>query len=155
MLRSAIAVAGLATSIWLGAMPSAALAQSLVPCAQERGFCRVPYPTRVIYGVPGRSTALFVRGRGVPCSNRVFGDPAPGVFKRCAYVARDYGAPDALAWRTCAREGGFCAFEGRRRVRYGARGRFVAGVFRDGVRCDNRTFGDPAYGVRKSCQVLD
>jgi len=70
-----------------GALPEAQ-AQSLVPCAREHGFCRVPYPTRVIYGIPGRSAEVFVREGGIPCSNRVFGDPAPGVPKRCAYVAR-------------------------------------------------------------------
>ena len=159
MLRSALAAAVLTIGTWLAAMPSAALAQGLVPCAQERGFCRVPYPTRVIYGVPGRSTALDVKGRGVRCSNDVFGDPAPGASKRCAYVVRGYGGPDdeddAPRWRTCARENGFCDFQGRKRVRYGARGRFVEGTFRDGVDCDNETFGDPAYGVRKACQVLD
>ncbi len=89
MLRSVLASAALIIGASLGAVPNAQ-AQGLVPCAREHGFCRVPYPTRVIYGVPGSSTALFVRGGGVPCSNRVFGDPAPGIPKRCAFVARDY-----------------------------------------------------------------
>jgi hypothetical protein len=44
----------------------------------------------VIYGIPGRSVEVYVREGGVPCSNRVFGDPAPGVTKRCAYIARGY-----------------------------------------------------------------
>ncbi len=90
MLRSVLAatVLTIGASVW--AVP-AAQAQGLVPCAPEHGFCRVPYPTRVIYGVPGRNTEMFVRGRGVPCSNEVFGDPAPGFVKRCAYVERRYG----------------------------------------------------------------
>ncbi|WP_230531175.1 hypothetical protein [Microvirga roseola] len=71
------------------ALPEAQ-AQRLVPCARENGFCRVPYPTTVVYGVPGRSVEMFVQGRGVPCSNRVFGDPAPGIVKRCSYVARGF-----------------------------------------------------------------
>lgn len=82
----------LATALLIGgamaAVPSGAQAQGLVPCARENGFCRVPYPTRVIYGIPGRSVEVFVRDGGVPCSNRVFGDPAPGVVKRCAFIAR-------------------------------------------------------------------
>ena len=65
-----------------------ALAQELVVCAQEQGFCSVPYPTEVIYGVPGRSASRYVSDRGIRCSNEVFGDPAPGAEKACAYVAR-------------------------------------------------------------------
>ena len=88
MLRTVLTTALLATGVFLGASP-VAQAQGLVPCAREHGFCRVPYPTRVIYGVPGRSTEIYVR-RGVSCSNSVFGDPAPGIVKRCDYVARGY-----------------------------------------------------------------
>jgi hypothetical protein len=82
MLRAVLATAVLATGAMFGALPEAQ-AQSLVPCARENGFCRVPYPTRVIYGIP--------------CSNGAFGDPAPGVPKRCAYVARRYDRGDR--WR--------------------------------------------------------
>jgi hypothetical protein len=89
MLRTVLATAVMATGMLLGAPPEAQ-AQGLVPCAREHEFCRVPYSTRVIYGVPGRSVEMFVRGGGVPCSNRVFGDPAPGIVKRCAYVTRGY-----------------------------------------------------------------
>jgi hypothetical protein len=96
MLRAVLATAVLVTGTFVGAVPEAQ-AQSLVPCAREHGFCRVPYPTRVIYGVPGGSAEVFVRDGGVPCSNRVFGDPAPGVPKRCAYVARGYDRGDR--WR--------------------------------------------------------
>ena len=77
MHRTVWATALLAIGAIFGALPEAQ-AQSLVPCAREHGFCRVPYPTRVVYGIPGRSTEVFVREGGVPCSNRVFGDPAPG-----------------------------------------------------------------------------
>jgi hypothetical protein len=96
MFRGVLATAVLATGVMFGALPEAQ-AQSLVPCAREHGFCRVPYPTRVVYGIPGRSTEVFVREGGIPCSNRVFGDPAPGVPKRCAYVARRYDRGDR--WR--------------------------------------------------------
>ena len=89
MLRAVLAATVIAGGAMLGTL-SGAQAQSLVPCAREGGFCRVPYPTRVIYGVPGSGIELFVRGGGVPCSNRTFGDPAPGVPKRCSYVARRF-----------------------------------------------------------------
>jgi hypothetical protein len=90
MLRPVVAMAALAIGTVLLGTP-AAVAQGRVPCAEENGFCRVPYPTRVVYGVPGRSAARDVRERGIPCSNQVFGDPAPGSPKRCAYIARGYG----------------------------------------------------------------
>lgn len=96
MLRTVLATAVLATGAFLGALPQAQ-AQGLVPCARENGFCRVPYPTRVIYGVPGRGTEIFVRDGGISCSNSVFGDPVPGTPKRCAYVARRYDRGDR--WR--------------------------------------------------------
>jgi len=35
------------------------------PCAAENGYCRVPYPTRVFYGVPGRVVARDRRPRGI------------------------------------------------------------------------------------------
>ncbi len=87
MLRAVLAATVIVGGALFGAAPDAQ-AQNLVPCAREGGFCRVPYPTRVVYGVPGGGIELFVQGGGVPCSNRVFGDPAPGVAKRCAFVAR-------------------------------------------------------------------
>lgn len=171
MLRSIIATAVLILGAAL-AGSTAAVAQGLVPCAPEHGFCRVPYPTRVVYGVPGRQVMRDVAGGGIPCSNRAFGDPAPGIPKRCAYIARsaredfeppfphrpvrwretEYGGP---AWRTCADENGFCGFRGGKRVRYGAHGRYAEGFYRGGVGCNNGTFGDPVPGVPKHCQVLD
>jgi hypothetical protein len=194
MLRSFVA-AMIAVGASFVAMP--AVAQELVPCAAENGFCRVPYPTRVIYGAGGRSAAREVGRGGIPCSNDVFGDPAPGRPKRCSYVARGYGRggdgwrddsrpgrgfdrpgrdfdgpgrgfdgprddfrgrdrrDDMFGWQDCARENGYCNFRGVKRVRYGARGRFVERMSRDGIPCDNRSFGDPAPGEPKSCQVLN
>jgi hypothetical protein len=160
MVRSVLMATTLCIGVSVSAMSGAYAQPNLVPCAEENGFCRVPYPTRVFYGVPGRNTALDVSGRGIPCSNEFFGDPAPGVLKHCAYLARGVDDPndedDIPSWRTCARENGFCNFRGHKRVRYGAQGRFVEGIYRNGVDCDNETFGgDPAPGVRKFCQILD
>jgi hypothetical protein len=136
----------------------AAFAQQLVPCAEEDGYCRVPYPTRVIYGSGGRSTSQYVSGRGIPCSNRIFGDPAPGARKTCSYVAGrgERYDDDRRRWRTCANEHGFCEFRGPRRVRYGRQGQFIEEMFRNGTPCNNNAFGnDPAPGVPKVCQILD
>jgi hypothetical protein len=178
MLRALI-TATLVIGTSLAAVQAAA--QDLVPCAREGGYCRVPYPTRVIYGAGGSHATRHVGGGGIACSNGVFGDPAPGVPKRCAYMARsdgrdgwrdrDWGPPESYRgsrpsarlhaedgdpdWQRCARENGFCSFRGVRRVKYGAGGRFVERVSRNGIACNNAVFGDPTPGVPKVCLVLD
>lgn len=157
MFRIIVAAATLVVGT-MAAIPAASAQDNLVTCAQEHGYCRVPYPTRVYYGIPGRMTSLDVGDRGIRCSNDVFGDPAPGSFKHCAYevLGDDPNDPgDPPSWRNCARENEFCDFRGRKRVRYGARDRFYEGTYRDGVDCDNATFGDPLVGVVKFCQILD
>ena len=142
----------------LQATPSAS-AQDLISCAREGGFCRVPYPTEVVYGVPGRSISRYVEGRGIPCSNEAFGDdPAPGVGKHCSFVGgrgRRSDSGRGGGWRTCAQENGFCEFRGKRLVRYGREGSYRERTFRNGVPCNNQSFGDPAPGVPKVCQVRD
>lgn len=60
-----------------------------VRCAYEGGYCRVPYPTVVRYGARGAYSEAEV-GRGVSCSNRVFGDPIEGVHKTCWFAAGGY-----------------------------------------------------------------
>ena len=57
-----------------------------VPCARESGVCDVPYSTRVRFGRNGRYSYQDVDGP-IRCSNRSFGDPAPGVRKKCDYLA--------------------------------------------------------------------
>lgn len=55
-------------------------------------------------------------------------------------------------WVFCAWESEYCSFEGTAQVRYGADGTYVYGTHTGGVACSNDVFGDPAYGVRKSCE---
>ncbi|WCS22909.1 hypothetical protein LOK46_17130 [Methylobacterium sp. NMS14P] len=62
---------------------------NLVGCAQEGGVCRMPYPTNVYYGVPGRTNGRpFPQGGVVPCNTQTFGDPAPGQAKSCWFAPR-------------------------------------------------------------------
>jgi Flp pilus assembly pilin Flp len=56
-------------------------------------------------------------------------------------------------WTTCANENGFCSFSGTAQVRYGAGSSWTTGTFTNGVACNNSVFGDPDFGVVKSCQV--
>ncbi|PWK72679.1 hypothetical protein C8K44_105120 [Aminobacter sp. AP02] len=143
--------------------PSPASAQRLIRCASEGGTCRLPFPAEVVYGAQGMTTSRFIDGPAVRCSNRVFGDPAPGLRKECYVVQRgrggyddgEYGEPRRKRWVVCANENQFCDFYGRKRVRYGTIGQYEEGVFRDGVDCDNDTFGDPVPGTRKRCYVQD
>ncbi|WP_139975862.1 MULTISPECIES: hypothetical protein [Brucella/Ochrobactrum group] len=140
-----------------------ASAAQLQRCASENGICQLPYPAEVVYGTGGRNTSRFIDRPQVRCSNRVFGDPAPGKKKSCSFVVQDRwdrpdrpGRPDRdRDWTRCAREGEFCDFYGRKRVRYGANGRYTEDVFRNGVPCDNSSFGDPARGKAKACYILD
>ncbi|MFH1523627.1 MAG: hypothetical protein ABIF04_01565 [Chloroflexota bacterium] len=55
-------------------------------------------------------------------------------------------------WITCANENSYCYFSGTAEVRYGALGVWTTGTFTNGVWCTNSVFGDPLYGVYKSCQ---
>jgi hypothetical protein len=89
MLRTISTLGALGLWVAMGAAVPAS-AQTVVQCAREGGFCRVPYPTEVIYGARGYNAARFVEGRGIPCNNGVFGDPVPRVIKSCSYVVRDF-----------------------------------------------------------------
>jgi hypothetical protein len=63
-------------------------------------------------------------------------------------------ADAAAAWIACAKEDGFCGFDGRREVAYGAGNKWVRKVFNNGVKCATDKFGsDPAPGVPKTCSV--
>lgn len=89
MLRkfATIGALGLLATI---AVASPAAAQRAVRCAEEGGYCSVPYPTTVLYGTRGVLTSRDVGGRGIPCNNGVFGDPLRGVRKHCSYVVREF-----------------------------------------------------------------
>lgn len=125
-------------------------------CAHENELCRPPAgSTRVRYGADGRYEVRPVARGPVPCSNRRFGDPAPGVFKQCDYSLAS-GRPETAGreWQHCANEGEACDFRGDATVRYGVDGQYV---FRDaagGLPCTNEAFHtDPAPGQLKHCQV--
>ncbi|MHB9470826.1 hypothetical protein [Mesorhizobium sp. W050] len=165
-----ICLVGLASSVSI-LFPATASAQRMQRCADEGEICRLPYPSEVVYGARGQTTSRFIDRRAVPCTNRVFGDPAPGRDKACYIVRRgggddygdnndddNYGDDDygqgGGRWVACASEGRFCEFRGRKLVRYGARGQYVQGVFRNGVTCSVDAFGeDPIRRVKKNCYV--
>ena len=85
MVFTLICLVGL-TMIASALFPNTASADRLQRCAREGGICRLPYPSEVVFGVQGRSTSRFFDRDAVPCSTRVFGDPAPGRQKACFIV---------------------------------------------------------------------
>lgn len=120
-------------------------------CAQEGGACKFSGRHEVAFGA-GKAWNTRVYENGVMCTTEKFGDPAPGVKKSCQ-IRVSGGQPAATKWVPCAKEDGFCAFDGKREVAYGVDGRRVAKVFTNGVKCGNAAFGDPAPGVQKNCVV--
>lgn len=51
----------------------------------------------------------------------------------------------------CAKEGGYCRFQGKANVRYGAHDDYHYADHTNGVACTNESFSDPAVGSFKTC----
>ena len=81
-------------AVWLlaaGVSPAQAQLDTVntIPCAQEGGVCRMPHPTNVYYGVPGKTNGRpFPQGGVIACNTQTFGDPAPGQRKSCWYAPK-------------------------------------------------------------------
>jgi hypothetical protein len=135
-------------------------------CASEGERCRVRGGATVRYGINGRFVYREVRNATFICDNQSFGDPAPRQRKVCEVLA-DFNAGSGYGggygggnrpghggrWEYCAKEGDYCRLPGPATVRYGANGRYAfLDVDGGGVRCDNRSFGDPAPRQTKSCE---
>jgi hypothetical protein len=61
--------------------------------------------------------------------------------------------PVANSWNACATEGQSCAASPAAVVRYGAPGAYAYLVAKGDVSCSTATFGDPAPGKAKSCDM--
>jgi len=61
----------------------------------------------------------------------------------------------ASNWTRCAYEGNACNFSGTRQVRYGANNTYAYVTATSTVACSNGVFGDPVYGVAKTCDYGD
>lgn len=55
-------------------------------------------------------------------------------------------------WTRCAAEGEYCRVNGSSRVRFGGDNRYEYRNVTGGILCSVQQFGDPAYGVNKSCE---
>jgi parallel beta-helix repeat protein len=116
-------------------------------CANEGGVCAFTGTKEVRYGANGLYAYKTLTG-GTACTNAVFGDPVPGVAKKC-----DTGGTSSStsSWSVCATEGGVCSFSGTTEVRYGGNGLYAYKTLTSGTWCTNAVFGDPAPGVVKQC----
>jgi hypothetical protein len=119
-------------------------------CAAEGGVCAFTGTMEVRYGANG-SYFYQTLSNGTACTNAVFGDPIPGTVKECAIRSTTTTPPPD--WTFCAAEGGVCAFTGTMEVRYGANGSYFYKTLSDGTACTNAVFGDPIFGVVKSCSI--
>lgn len=118
------------------------------PCASEGQDCRVDAASNVRFGANGRYEVRQVAAGSLRCDTSTFGDPAPGVVKRCEVQAIE------PQWLLCAREGEYCRLPGPAKVRYGANGRYVERNETQGLACNNASFGDPAPNTAKLCEYL-
>lgn len=112
-------------------------------CADEGGRCDTGGSSvEVRFGANGQYVTRTASGQ-VDCSTERFGDPTPGVRKRCE--VRD-------EWAWCADEREVCHAPPGAEVRYGAGGRHATRQASGPVECRNTVFGDPAPGVAKQCE---
>ena len=133
-----------------------------VNCANENGLCSFSGTRQVRYGANGSYGYKSATG-SISCSNDVFGDPIWGVAKTCSYADSSSTSTTttpvvtspvvtAPTWTRCSGEGGTCSFTGTRQVRYGANGVYATKSATGAIACTNDVFGDPIWGVVKSCE---
>jgi hypothetical protein len=162
---SSLAGAAILALSALAAAP-AVQAQSWQDCAAEGATCRVKGQARVRFGAQGQYAYSTVRD-AVACHVKTFGDPLPGVPKRCEVLLASTALPALGAtmptaggasmdgpWLSCSQEGEWCHVPRPARVRFGAGDRFA---YRDTdvpVECSRDVFGDPMPGEYKRCEYM-
>ena len=133
---------------------SMAQTPSFTNCATEGAICTFSGTKQVRYGANGIYSYKSLTGP-VRCDNGVFGDPIYGVVKSCSYSSTTSStptpSPTPTTWTNCASEGATCTFSGTQQVRYGANNTYVYKTATGSIGCNNAIFGDPIYGVVKSC----
>lgn len=110
-------------------------------CANENSHCVFTGYQTVRYGAGDRFVSKTL-GWNTACNSATFGDPAPGVAKRCEITS---------TWTACGNEGGQCTFSGTRTVRYGSGTTFLTKTATGGIACNSNEFGDPMPGIAKRC----
>lgn len=140
-------------------------ADGWVFCAAEGEVCQFRGETEVRFGTEQRFNTRYAQN-SVRCDVNSFGDPVYGRTKHCevrAQAALNQPTQDRYRgwgkagrgddWRYCAGEGQVCRVQRQAEVRFGDGRRFATSTVQGEVACDTRTFGDPAKGVIKHCEV--
>jgi hypothetical protein len=135
-------------------------------CAAEGETCSFRGSAEVRFGADRHYTTRRAYN-SVRCDVHDFGDPIYGVTKHCevradAALSGD-NRPEPGAnwndsnsggqWRWCANAGQLCGIAGRGEVRYGDGRRWATRQLQGNIACGNKTFGDPAYGELKHCEL--
>ena len=120
-----------------------------IDCGGEGEKCHFTGTRLFRYGANGRFVVTTAKD-GADCDYRKLGDPLPGKAKRCSV---QMVKQELRNWSDCAGEGARCSFTDVKVFRYGASGRYVFKIAKDGADCDYRKLGDPAPGVTKRCSV--
>ncbi len=130
-------------------------------CANQGGKCQFSGSQKIVYGADGFYKDQKVTD-GIDCTNDAFGeDPAEGVNKAC-YIELGQNENEVIISTTssvdhmkkCSNERVRCEFSGEKTVFYGAEGSYLEKKAKNGIECDNATFGkDPAPGAHKACYI--
>lgn len=135
-------------------------------CADEKSVCYFNGASQVRFGAQDQWVVVDVSG-SIACQSSNFGgDPLQGVRKTCqvpvtttvkeppqSSSSSSSQAP-AVEWKHCADGQEVCYFEGRSRVRFGAKGEWLTKTATDSIACNTRAFGgDPLPNAKKTCQV--
>jgi hypothetical protein len=132
-------------------------------CAAEGEICQFKGMAEVRFGQGDRFVTRSAYG-GARCDVQDFGDPVYGVTKFCemrqaggqgnsSQGSWGGGGSASGGWRYCAAEGQTCRVQGSAQVRFGDGRRFSTRRVNGEVQCSVETFGDPAYGTLKHCEV--
>jgi alpha-L-rhamnosidase len=119
-------------------------------CADEGSTCAITGTQSIAFGANG-IYSYTTSSSSSACTPAALGDPDYGAVKSC-YVGPVVNGPTGAV--LCAAENGLCSFSGTRTVEYGAGSTWTSKALNGGTPCGNAVFGDPAYGVVKSCFVL-
>jgi uncharacterized Zn-binding protein involved in type VI secretion len=104
--------------------------------------------------------AAFIATKGVSGATEdadyvYFSGVAPGV-STFSYSDDNACSAPPEQWQFCADENSTCTFTGKKRVRFGKRGKYAYAILSGGTPCNAATFGpDPIANVSKSCQISD
>ncbi|HEX4832411.1 MAG TPA: alpha-L-rhamnosidase C-terminal domain-containing protein [Trebonia sp.] len=149
---------GTITVDWASQVGDGDFAMSVTAPAGTSGTIAVPVgsaasPVVAVGGNVVWSNGAFTATSGIGGATRNGGyvdltGVAPGAYLVAANPGPS-GAPAGYA--QCAAENATCSFAGTRSVAFGANGIFTYQTLTGGTACSDAVFGDPDYGVAKSC----